>query len=369
MKKLISTVLFIAFVFCLTACGSTSDDKAGILVPESENYEEQVKNEATNNADTPDKELVDGETNTASSEESEMKLFINDVEVPVIWEENASVAELREDASKGDIIVSMSMYSDFEQVGPLGKKYHSDDKQMTVHNGDIVLYNSSNIVLYYASNTWSYTRLGKMDLPEQEVIDLLANGDVTIKISRQYQKRRLVLQKKIVQTAGRDTLGEFAHFNDDILFGENWNNHDIDVKTRSILTVVALMSTGITDSSLKYHLQNAKNHGVTQREIAAIITHTAFYVGWPKGWAVFNLAKEVWQINEGDLPYEDETMRAHAKEMVFPIGQPNDAFAQYFIGKSYLAPVSTEQVGIFNVTFEPGCRNNWHVHHASSGFC
>jgi len=184
MKKLISTVLFIAFVLCLTACGSTSDDKAGILVPESENYEEQVKNEATNNADTPDKELVDGETNTASSEESEMKLFINDVEVPVIWEENASVAELREDASKGDIIVSMSMYSDFEQVGPLGKKYHSDDKQMTVHNGDIVLYNSSNIVLYYASNTWSYTRLGKMDLPEQEVIDLLANGDVTIKISR-----------------------------------------------------------------------------------------------------------------------------------------------------------------------------------------
>ena len=85
--------------------------------------------------------------------------------------------------------------------------------------------------------------------------------------------------EKIVQTAGRDTLGEFAHFNDDILFGENWNNHDIDVKTRSILTVVALMSTGITDSSLKYHLQNAKNHGVTQREISAIITHVAFYVG------------------------------------------------------------------------------------------
>ena len=53
------------------------------------------------------------------------------------------------------------------------------------------------------------------------------------------------------------------------------------------------MSSGITDSSLKHHLQNAKNHGVTQREIAAIITHVAFYVGWPKGWAVFNLAKEV----------------------------------------------------------------------------
>ena len=165
---------------------------------------------------------------------------------------------------------------------------------------------------------------------------------------------------KITQTAGRNALGEFApefaHFNDDVLFGENWNNNDIDVKTRSIITVVALMAQGIIDSSLKFHLQNAKDHGVTQKEIAAIITHVAFYAGWPKGWAVFNLAKEVWAVNEGDLPYEDEAMRAHAKEMVFPIGQPNDAFAQYFIGKSYLAPVSTSQVGIFNVTFEPGCR-------------
>ena len=142
---------------------------------------------------------------------------------------------------------------------------------------------------------------------------------------------------KIVQTAGRNALGtfapEFAHFNDDVLFGENWNGQDIDVKTRSIITVVALMSQGITDNSLKFHLQNAKDHGVTQKEIAAIITHVAFYVGWPKAWAVFNLAKEVWQDGEGDLPYEDEAMRAHAKSMVFPIGAPNDAFAQYFIGQ------------------------------------
>ena len=112
--------------------------------------------------------------------------------------------------------------------------------------------------------------------------------------------------RKIVQTAGRNTLGEFApefaHFNDDVLFGENWNNQDIDVKTRSIITVVALMASGITDSSLKYHLQNAKNHGVTQKEIAAVITHVAFYAGWPKAWAVFNLAKEVWEAGEGDLP-------------------------------------------------------------------
>ena len=106
------------------------------------------------------------------------------------------------------------------------------------------------------------------------------------------------MSNKIVQTAGRDALGEFApdfaHFNDDVLFGENWNNEDIDLKTRSIITVVALMSQGITDSSLKYHILNAKNHGVSKKEMAAVITHVAFYAGWPKAWAVFNLAKEVY---------------------------------------------------------------------------
>ncbi|WP_296333701.1 carboxymuconolactone decarboxylase family protein [uncultured Treponema sp.] len=106
------------------------------------------------------------------------------------------------------------------------------------------------------------------------------------------------MQEKITQTAGRDQLGDFApdfaRFNDDILFGENWNGDGIDTKTRCIITVVSLMSQGITDSSLKYHLENAKSHGVTKEEIAAIVTHTAFYAGWPKAWAVFRLAKEVW---------------------------------------------------------------------------
>ena len=108
--------------------------------------------------------------------------------------------------------------------------------------------------------------------------------------------------ERVVQTAGRNALGEFApefaHYNDDVLFGENWNNGDIDLKTRSMITVVALMASGITDSSLKYHLENAKQHGVTQKEIAAVITHVAFYAGWPKAWAVFNLAKEVWVLDE-----------------------------------------------------------------------
>ena len=110
------------------------------------------------------------------------------------------------------------------------------------------------------------------------------------------------MTKKIVQTAGRDTLGEFApefaHFNEDVLFGENWNNEDLDLKTRSLITVVALMAQGITDSSLKYHIMNAKNHGVSQKEIAAAITHVAFYAGWPKAWATFNLAEDVYKEEE-----------------------------------------------------------------------
>ena len=100
--------------------------------------------------------------------------------------------------------------------------------------------------------------------------------------------------EKIVQTAGRAALGdfapEFAHFNDDVLFGENWNDGKIDTKMRCVVTVVALMAQGITDSSLKYHLENARKNGVSKDEISAIVTHVAFYAGWPKAWAVFNMA-------------------------------------------------------------------------------
>ena len=111
--------------------------------------------------------------------------------------------------------------------------------------------------------------------------------------------------KKIVQTAGRTQLGEFApefaHLNDDILFGEVWSRNDLlSLRDRSLVTITSLISQGITDSSLKYHLQSAKNNGITRTEAAEIITHIAFYAGWPKAWAAFNLAKEVW--NEDVTP-------------------------------------------------------------------
>ena len=171
--------------------------------------------------------------------------------------------------------------------------------------------------------------------------------------------------KKI--TAGRDMLGEFApkfaQLNDDVLFGEVWSREsELSARDRSLITVTALMAQGLTDTSFGHHLQMAKENGITRSEIAEILTHAAFYAGWPKAWAAFRMAKDIWADEES----ADEKQR-HQNSMIFPIGAPNNGFAQYFSGQSYLAPVSTAQVKIFNVTFEPGCRNNWHIHHAKSG--
>ncbi len=178
----------------------------------------------------------------------------------------------------------------------------------------------------------------------------------------------VMAQQKIIQTAGRDALGEFApefaRVNDDILFGEVWSRNDLlSLRDRSLVTITSLISQGITDSSLVYHLQEARKNGITRTEAAEIITHVAFYAGWPKAWAAFRLAKEVWADDVTGSDAKAEFQR----QMIFPIGEPNTAYERYFIGRSYLAPVSTEQVPFFNVTFEPGCRNNWHVHKAEKG--
>lgn len=175
-------------------------------------------------------------------------------------------------------------------------------------------------------------------------------------------------QQKITQTAGRDRLGDFApkfaQLNDDVLFGEVWGRNDLlSLRDRSMVTVTALISQGITDSSLTHHLQTARKNGITRTEIAEMITHIAFYAGWPKAWAAFNQAKEIW----ADDIKGDDAKAQFERSMIFPIGQPNTAYAQYFTGHSYLASVSDSQVAFHNVTFEPGCRNHWHIHHATSG--
>lgn len=100
-------------------------------------------------------------------------------------------------------------------------------------------------------------------------------------------------------TAGRDQLGDFAptfaELNDDVLFGQVWAREEqLSARDRSIVTVTALMASGILDSSLQFHIGNARRHGVSAEEMAEILTHAAFYAGWPKAWAAFRMAKEVY---------------------------------------------------------------------------
>ena len=124
-----------------------------------------------------------------------------------------------------------------------------------------------------------------------------------------------------------------------------------------MVTIAALFSAGLYPQ-LKSHLAIGKEHGVTETEVVEIVTQLAFYCGWPKAWSTFPLIEEVYGEDEGE----------GAKNLsVFPVGEKNDAFAKYFIGQSYLAPVSTSQVPVYNVTFEPACHNNWHIHHAKNG--
>ena len=163
---------------------------------------------------------------------------------------------------------------------------------------------------------------------------------------------------KVKQTAGRDALGEFAprfaEINDDVLFGEVWSGDELTLKTRSIVTVSALVAKGLIDNSFRYHLETAKKNGVTLQEMAGLLTHLAFYAGWPNAWAAFRMAKEVYAGD--DAGYGG----------AFGLGEPNTAYAKYFIGNSYLKPLTDPKKTVFmaNVTFEPRCRNNWHIHHA-----
>ena len=115
-----------------------------------------------------------------TEEETDMKLYIGEMEVPVTWEQNESVEELK---TLLPLTIPMSMYGGFEQVGPIGQSISRDDEQTVTDSGDIVLYSGNQIVIFYGSNSWSYTRLGHVDLTRQEMTDLLSHGDVTITIT------------------------------------------------------------------------------------------------------------------------------------------------------------------------------------------
>ena len=160
-------------------------------------------------------------------------------------------------------------------------------------------------------------------------------------------------------TAGRDYLGnlapDFAGINDDVLFGQVWANEEaLAPKYRSMITIAALMGAGIFDESLTGHLQTGKQNGITKKEIVALVTQLAFYTGWPKGWSAFAKVAEIYK--------EDDTDEDHAG--MFGLGKLLED--EHFNGKVYVKEILDFNYPMIadNVTFEPGCRNNWHIHKA-----
>lgn len=162
-------------------------------------------------------------------------------------------------------------------------------------------------------------------------------------------------------TAGRDAWDEFAPqfgaLNDDVLFGQVWaRQKQLAPRDRSMITIAAIFSSGQIGDAFKSHLKMGKANGITKEEIVEMITQLAFYCGWPKAWAALPMVKEVFN----DAP------DGNSHEPIFGKGEENTAYAAYFTGKSYLKPMVSpsegNDVNIANVTFEPGCRNNWHSH-------
>jgi outer membrane lipoprotein-sorting protein len=197
MFKIKTKMILIAFcmtiMFCMSACsGNTinSGDNQNAVTEistsenvETESSEENVMSEGTVMYQLAEKdESVDDE----AIGDSTMIMKIGDTKVNVEWEDNQAVEALRDMAKDGDITIQMSMYGGFEQVGSIGQSLPRDDKQTTTSSGDIVLYSGNQMVVFYGSNSWSYTRLGHIsDKDEAEMADLLSNGDVTITISRE----------------------------------------------------------------------------------------------------------------------------------------------------------------------------------------
>ena len=174
-------------VLLLSLCVLVLSGLAGYREKRSVSFENDISEEIIDNStesqisaveetEITDKSAMDGE-------KEYMKLYFNDTEIPVIWEDNQTVQELMEEAGKGDVVVQMSMYSDNEQVGSLEKSYTKNDERITTHSGDIVLYSGDKIVVFYGSNSWAYTRLGKMNIPEDDVTELLSHGDITLRIA------------------------------------------------------------------------------------------------------------------------------------------------------------------------------------------
>ena len=158
-------------------------DWTGEVVTEMQDADSSQESESeTQDTDSPQES--EPEAQITDEEKTDMKLKIGDAEVPVTWVENESVDALAALAAEGPLTIQLSMYGGFEQVGPIGQSIISDDQQTTTQAGDVVLYSGDQIVVFYGSNSWAYTRLGHVDLSQKEMQDLLGNGDVILTIQK-----------------------------------------------------------------------------------------------------------------------------------------------------------------------------------------
>ena len=192
-KNVIGIITMSLLVFIIAACNPSSQDV----------YEELSKTEITDNSSAESNtDIIKQIEETKSSDDetddqkqtivmndsndfekdANMIMTIGDTKVDVSWEDNDSVRELKELAEK-NLLIQMSMYGGFEQVGSIGQSVTRNDKQTTTEPGDIVLYSGNQLVVFYGSNSWPYTRLGKINLSDEELENLLGNGDVTITLS------------------------------------------------------------------------------------------------------------------------------------------------------------------------------------------
>ncbi len=163
---------------------SEQEEQKAFQQEEQEKAQKEIQQEEQNEKEQAESKAEQQEVQ--SEEEKvmdELILSIGDRNIAVEWEDNESVDALKDFAGSG-IEINMSMYGGFEQVGGLGTSLPSNDSQTTTGPGDIVLYSGNQIVIFYGSNSWSYTRLGKITgLNEKELEDTLGNGDVTIKLT------------------------------------------------------------------------------------------------------------------------------------------------------------------------------------------
>ena len=191
-EKMILIAFCMTIIFCMSACSgntinSGDNQNAGTEISTSENNETESSEENVKSEGTAKYQLTEKDESAEDEAigDSSMTMMIDGTKVNVEWEDNQAVKRLRDMAKDGDITIQMSMYGGFEQVGSIGQSLPRDDKQTTTSSGDIVLYSGNQMVVFYGSNSWSYTRLGHIsDKDEAEMADLLSNGDVTITISR-----------------------------------------------------------------------------------------------------------------------------------------------------------------------------------------